>query len=606
MPIDVHCDCGNVFSVGLELSGKKLRCKTCAVVLKVPLVPIEDSSEHGPPSMEYEVIKDEPAAASCPTCGAINKAGEAACLSCGTELGPAAPGLLEKVPRPVLIAVVSLVLALVLGVVGYKLYRSSKLSGLLATGRRKLDAGDLKAARLAFEELLREDRDNLPAVEGLVQTGLAGNDWKLVKQYGNQLIAKLPKGERRARARLDLGRAQLETQDYAAAAKSAKDAQAEDSRIDGADDVLGLALVGANELIEAQEVLKRAATSGSRDARVFLALAKLLEPTNVAEARAWADKATAYAGKDASIWLECARFREKAGDPSGARGALEKACEADPKSGAARIRLALSFIAARDFAQALASAKIAKDLAPDDALGARALGQALLETGDAKEARVELERAEKLAPEDPLPSFLLGKALIRTNDIGGGVDRLEKAMRKQEKDALAWLDAGKIILLEAKQPERASQFLDKALALEPRPGDAESKKTFAQVRVLLARAFAQIPDGRSKNARRIEELLQKAVEQDPARKEAHLELGLHLEALEKPRAALEALEKGLEALPDDDDLLYRAGVAGIKTAGSAYKNAVAHLSKLVKKNPGYPDAKKKLEVAERGLEFEGN
>src|SRR5271170_7812680 len=100
MAIEVHCDCGNVYSVGPELSGKKIRCKKCAVVLKVPVIPLGESQEPAPPSSEWEPVTDDgkEAGGVCPTCGTPAKAGDSVCLACGAVLKEAPPGLLERVP----------------------------------------------------------------------------------------------------------------------------------------------------------------------------------------------------------------------------------------------------------------------------------------------------------------------------------------------------------------------------------------------------------------------------------------------------------------------------------------------------------------------------
>src|SRR5271169_1296398 len=116
MAIEVHCDCGNVYSVGPELSGKKIRCKKCAVVLKVPVIPLGQSQDPAPPSAEWEPVSDDSKERVCPTCGTRARAGDSVCLACGAVLGEASPGLLEKVPRGALAGVVALVVIVVLGV----------------------------------------------------------------------------------------------------------------------------------------------------------------------------------------------------------------------------------------------------------------------------------------------------------------------------------------------------------------------------------------------------------------------------------------------------------------------------------------------------------
>jgi tetratricopeptide (TPR) repeat protein len=524
------------------------------------------------------------------------------CLACGAELGSGNPGLIEKVPKPVLLGGLVLLVLVVVGVVGAKIYASQRLSGLIAEGQDKISKGDVKGARVTFEEILKTHKDHPAALEGLVQVGSSEGKWTLVKQYAPPLIGKLPKGDKRARVRLDLARAQLESGDYQTAQRTARDAESDDPSLRGVDEVAGLALLGANEKIEAFTVLKKADSDGSRDARVGLGLAKLTEEKgDVHGARVWADKASAFA-TDANAWLECARLREKDGDRNGALGALKKACEADAKSSKARVELALTLLEMGSAAEAVKVAQEAKTLAPEDGAAARALGQALLETNDYAGAKAELERAERTAGEDPLPSLLLGRALIKLNDADAGVDKLEKALKKVEKDARAYLDAGRIVLNETPHVERAIAFLDKAVALEPRAPTPEEKRVFSEARVLLARALAKPEGGRAKAEKRIDTLLREAITDDPKRREAHLELGIHLQALDRNKESVEALEKGLELFPEDEELLFKAGVGGIK--GKLFQKAVTHLTKLVSKNPNYPDAKNKLEAAKYGLQFE--
>jgi hypothetical protein len=63
------------------------------------------------------------------------------------------------------------------------------------------------------------------------------------------------------------------------------------------------------------------------------------------------------------------------------------------------------------------------------------------------------------------------------------------------------------------------------------------------------------------------------------------------------------LVKGLYLDPEDQDLLYGAGVEASKA--KSYKAAVEHLEKLNQKNPGYKDLKQQLDRARQGLQFEG-
>src|SRR5687767_1028378 len=146
MAIEVHCDCGRVYSVGPELSGKKIRCKKCAIVLKVPVITLGESLEAAPPSNEWEPVKDD--AVVCKTCGSPAKPTDDVCLSCGATLGTSSAAPL--VPRIALLGGLGAVALAVVVVVGMKLYSSSHLNSLLVQGREKLERGEMRAARESF------------------------------------------------------------------------------------------------------------------------------------------------------------------------------------------------------------------------------------------------------------------------------------------------------------------------------------------------------------------------------------------------------------------------------------------------------------------------
>ncbi len=604
MAIEVHCDCGRVYSVGPELSGKKIRCKKCAIVLKVPVIPLGESLEAAPPSNEWEPVKDD--AVICKTCGSPAKPKDDVCLSCGASLGNASSA--PMVPRVALLVGLGVVALAVVVVVGMKLYSSSHLNGLLVQGREKLERGEMRAAKEAFEEVLKTNKDSVPALEGLVQCGVASSDWRLVRQWGPQLVGKLPKGEKRGKAKLDLARAQLETGDFTSAERSAREAKDEDGGLDGTEEIVGLALLGAKQIAKAEEALKKALEAGSKDARVALGMAKICEDKNaIKEARTWADKAAEGATKDekgATIWLECARLRERDGDLPAALNAIQSACDADPKSGSARTKLALAYLDAKRPQEALSTAKEAKTLAPEDALTARALGEALLVTGDNAGAKTELERSEKLGPEDAETTFLLGKAYLRLGEKPIGVEKLEKALKKLDKDASFAIEAGRTILATDGPADKAYGILDAAVRLEPKEATVQSKKVFADCRILLARAAARVD--RARNANRIVDALTKAMDMDPSRRDVFLDLAQHyLENDNNAKAALPVLEKGLAFHGEDEEMLYQAGVTAMKVGGKSYKAAVEHLKKLEQKNPDYKDVKQKRGAAESGLQFEG-
>ncbi|MBI3724298.1 tetratricopeptide repeat protein [bacterium] len=625
MAIEVHCDCGNIYSVGPELSGKKIKCKSCKVVLKVPIVPLEASGEPAPPSEEYEVVKDskamkdpgskgakespgkdgkkdgEPAApVVCTTCGAPGKPGDAVCLACGAELGGGGPGLIEKIPKQVIFGVIGVVALLLVSFVSWKIVKSVKLSGQLTAGHTNFDSGKYPAAKSAFEQALVGDPDNVEALEGLVQIGMTQPDWGLVKKRAPALVAKTPAGNGRAVVKRNLARAFLESGDFPNTIKWAKDARAEDSSVEAVDEIQGLAHLGANEKDAAVELLTKADSSGSRNPKVQLGLAKLNE-SNIKDARRWAVKAAGFAAKDATVLLALARVCEMDGDKPAATSALEQAREADPKSAAVRVKLATAYLEQKRPKDALVEAKEAKASKPDDPEVSKVLGQALLENGESAAAKEELARAEKLAGDDPSPGFLLGRALIKTGEIPQGIDRLEKAMKKRDKDVSLWLEAGRIVLNEAKKPEKAVVFLESALRLEPRLGESdppEVKKPFAEGRILLARALAAPDGGREKSAAKIQSVLTEAMALDPTREEIYIDLGNHYLLLGKPAEALAALDQGVQVAPRNTTLLREVHTAAMRAKD--FDKAIDAAKKLIEINPKDEDAKNRLESAQLG------
>ena len=108
MAIQVFCQCGASLSVPPAHAGKKVKCKGCGTVLKIPAMPGGDAP---PPAdkpaaaapdkpkapdkpaekpqveefvvPEYEEVKAHEKPRVCPACGANAAPGDSACLACG-------------------------------------------------------------------------------------------------------------------------------------------------------------------------------------------------------------------------------------------------------------------------------------------------------------------------------------------------------------------------------------------------------------------------------------------------------------------------------------------------------------------------------------------
>lgn len=117
--------------------------------------------------------------------------------------------------------------------------------------------------------------------------------------------------------------------------------------------------------------------------------------------------------------------------PDRALDEFKKELELQPGHPQSLMQLAFEYLNRGDAATALSWAKQAVAAAPKDFAARKALGQALLDTGDVPGAIAELEHGVKLAPESPGLHFTLARAYQRAG-------RLEDANR--ERDEFTRLD----------------------------------------------------------------------------------------------------------------------------------------------------------------------
>jgi TolB-like protein/DNA-binding CsgD family transcriptional regulator/Flp pilus assembly protein TadD len=136
-----------------------------------------------------------------------------------------------------------------------------------------------------------------------------------------------------------------------------------------------------------------------------------------------------------------------AADLEEARGYYQRALEMDPTFAPAHAALALSHLAdamlgsASDLggtlARALAAAREAVALDPEDATAHTALGSALGLLGRPEEAREALRRALDLDPSSPLASFSFGLSILSHERAEEALAAFERALRLSPLDPLA-------------------------------------------------------------------------------------------------------------------------------------------------------------------------
>lgn len=604
MAIQVYCECGNAMSVRPELGGKKVKCKSCGSVLRIPEVPLDESAEAPPPkpkaadppraeraavladsaadepkSSDYEVVKEGEKQVTCPACGAHCAPTDSACLACGEELsGGGAPGLLSKVPRPVLFAVVGLVGFGLLALVASTLWKASRPASYTTDGLRLLKAGDHRAAQASFEKALEYDPQYGEALIGMAEAGIAGKDDRLLERYAVKAIAAVQDPGQRARLRVAYARAALEGGDYKTARNQAVDAKNEDEGLAAtARGIIGVAALLAGNDDEALAELRFAASQRTEDARVYRELGLLLKKRGeTVEARTNLEQCVKLAAADPPLWLTLSELRQATDDRAGAKQALQKVIELDDKNAQAHSRLSAILLAEGALDAAHQASTRACELAPDDQEARLAMGRILLALERPKAAQEELEKALKIAPSWE-GEFLLGRALLGAGDAQQGVRRFQAALEKRQDDLALHLEAARLAV-EKGQGAAAVTFIQRVAA---------KHDTSYEVHVLYARGLSA-QEGRARNDKDIQAHLRRAMDLDPDRREAVALLGAYLLEKLEIEPAIEVLDRGLKRNAQDKELLFLKGRACIRA--KQWDKAIEALESLKALDKTYPTA----------------
>lgn len=599
MAIQVYCECGNAMSVKPELGGKKVKCKACGVVLRIPEVPLDESAEAPPPkdgakaepvASDYEVVKEgEAPPKMCPACGANCAPDDTACLACGAELGGESAGLLAKVPRPVLFAVVGLVGFGLLFLVARSLWTASRPASYTQDGLALLKTGDHEGARRAFESALKYDKDYGAAIVGMVEVGVAAKDDRVLEQYATRALTITEDAHQRARLRLAYARARLAAGDYKTARNQAVDAKEENPDLEGvARGIIGLSALMAEQKDEAMAELKFAASRRSDDWRVYKELAVLLREKNeLTDARTNIEQAVKLQAEDPALWLMVGDLRHATQDVEGAKQAYLKAVELKEDDAQAHARLARIYHDEGDLPKAETEARRACELAADDIPARVALGRILLAQGQPPAAQEELEKALRLGPSWEA-EFLLGRALLEQKDVQSGTRRLQTALDKRPDDLPLHLEAARLSI-EAGDGSAAVGCLSRVAA---------KNETSYDLHLLYARALA-LQGGRAD--RELQEHLRRAMDIDLTRREAPAMLGKFLLDKLESESAIEALTRGLSRNPQDKEMLFLKGRACIRA--KRWDEAIEALRTLQSLDRAYPEVDDWLKRAEQGKFF---
>ncbi|MCO5169038.1 MAG: tetratricopeptide repeat protein [Planctomycetes bacterium] len=589
-----------------DLGGKKVKCKACGVVLRIPEVPLDESAE-APPApapppkakepapppgdvADYEVVKEGELQLSCPTCGAHCAPSDSACLACGAELGgEGAAGLLARVPRPVLFAALGVIGFGLLGLFGHSLWKASRPASYTRDGFSLLNAGDAAAAQAAFKEALAFDPQYAEAHLGLAEVGAKTRDPLLLERHGQRGIAAATDAHQRARLRLALARVKVDAGDYKSARNQAVDAKDDDPDLAPmARGIIGLSAVLAGQEEEALAELRFAAAQRVDEPRIYRELAELLmKRSEWVEARTNAEQCAKLVDDDPKLWLTLAELRQLTADQPGAKVALVRVIELDEQSAQAHSRLSAILLAEGALDAALEASERACKLAPEDLESRLAMGRILLALDRPKAAQEELEKALKVGSSWEA-EFLLGRALLATGDAQGGARRMTSALDKRQDDLPLHREAARLAI-EANAGAAAAAILQRIISRHDRDYD---------VHLLMARALAGQDGGRVRNDAQIQDHLRRCIDIDPARRDAPAVLGAHLLEKLESDAAIEVLDRALERNAQDKELLFLKGRACIRA--KRWDQAIRALEALRVVDAAYPELDQWLRRAHEG------
>lgn len=620
MAIQVYCHCGNPLFVPAELAGRKIKCNTCGQTLRVPQpesdAPDPEEAEKLQQSGRYEVVGGVPASArtkleaagkdaggggsvqlSCPACGGKVEIEDAACLSCGAELGGGArpgqgSGLLGSVPRPVLFAVVIVVGFGGLGLLVWRLWLGSRPSSYTAEGVAAMSDRDWARAREAFEQALEYDPNYTEAILNMGIVAAETHNAALINKWVPRALDQCKDKRTRAKLRLAYAEDLLAREKFRDAYNAANDASHEDDSLAGVAAIKGLAALqiyeGAKADEEAYAFLKQAVGEGEQhDWHTYYHLARIQTAKGEREdALVNAQKALELEEGSPELWWLLAGLREEAGQSGPARTALRKVVELQPENAAAYTRLSRLYLQAGDADEARRAAQKAKELAPDAVDAALALGRACVALEQWPPAKEELERAVK-GNAGWEAEYLLGETLYRGfKDQKNGSQMLVRALEKRREDGAIHVRAGRVAL-EGGDAATAVQILQRGIKIDGRD---------YEMRLLLARALSTPDDQRRRNDRQIVESLELAREIAANRPQAWQELAAQHLALGRTKEALETIDAGLAACPGNVELLYEKGRICV-AAGDKWNEAIQALEELQKVKGTFQDSERLLREA---------
>jgi protein O-GlcNAc transferase len=254
-------------------------------------------------------------------------------------------------------------------------------------------------------------------------------------------------------------------------------------------------------------------------------------------------------------------------DWSNAEKAFTAAIQLNPDFAMAHMHLGISLQAGQQ-PGALDELTKAYQLAPQNAVIAMQLGQALTSAGQDEQAVPVLERALELDPNSNVAVYQLGLALQRMNKVQDAIPLLQKASAGDPKNAEILTNLG-MALCQAQQAKDAVPILQRAVALTP--GNATAHQDLAAAYIQLN----QLDDAVIQ--------LREALKLSPNIPQLHYNLGLAFKMQDDAADAIPELETAEKLDPSQPEAPNALGVLYLQAG--RYADAERELSISLKLRP---------------------
>ncbi|MGC1298756.1 MAG: tetratricopeptide repeat protein [Alloacidobacterium sp.] len=259
-------------------------------------------------------------------------------------------------------------------------------------------------------------------------------------------------------------------------------------------------------------------------------------------------------------------------DWADAKQSFSAALALNPDLAMAHLHLGMS-LEAEQQPGALEELSKAYELAPQNALIALELGQAMATGGDDEHALPLLRRAVELDPGSTTAAYQLALVLQRTDNVNEAIPLLQKAASAEAENAEVLTNLG-MALCQAQRAKEAVPVLQRAVSLTPNNATAHQNLAAAYIQL------SQFDDAVSQ--------LRMALKLSPDAAQLHYNLGLAFKMQDNAADAIPEFESAEKLDPSQPEPSYALGV--LYMDAGRYANAARELNTSLKLRPENGDA----------------